>query len=418
MRFNKFIIISILCMTVFMQGVLAQEQKETLKENVTLEEFLHLVSSNNLEYAAEKLNINISEAELKASKVFPDPTLAIDYTDNKEDNTYVGHAYTYELSTTLELGGKRRARIDIANSHKAMADAILKDYFRNLKANASIAFLESLKTKQLYLIALDSYNTMKQLSKADSIQLSLGNIAKIDAIQSKLETGVLSNELLQSEVDYSNSIRELSILTGEEKEVQPKGKLNKSCKVFNVNTLSNQALNNRADLEVLKQNNAVSDNELKLARREQLFDMDVKISLENSYAKTASSPVGKALTAGISIPLQFSNLNRGKIRMAKFKLEQTEIQYKHTELSIKIEVQKAWAQYNTSCKQVRQYEQGLLSNAKEVLDGKIYSYKRGETSLLEVLNAQRTYNDVRIAYCETIFNNAVAFVELERTVGL
>jgi cobalt-zinc-cadmium efflux system outer membrane protein len=44
---------------------------------------------------------------------------------------------------------------------------------------------------------------------------------------------------------------------------------------------------------------------------------------------------------------------------------------------------------------VQQFDNGMLTDAKEVLEGKIYSYKRGETSLLEVLNAQRTYNDVQ-----------------------
>lgn len=418
MKLNKYITISILCMIIFMQGLLAQEQNKTIKTNIDLKEFLHLVSTNNLEYAAEKLNINISEAELKASKVFPDPTLAIDYTDNKEDKIYVGHAYTYELSTTIELGGKRRARIDIAENNKAIVNAMLKDYFRNLKADASIAFLESLKTKELYIVAQDSYNTMKQLSKADSIQFSHGNIKKVDAIQSQLETGILSNELLQAKIDYKNSAKQLSLLTGLDNDIEAKGKLEKSCKIFDVNILIKEALNNRADLEVLRNNNSLAINQLKLTRREQLFDIDVKLSLENAYTNTPASPVGKALTAGISIPLQFSHLNRGKINAARYKLAQTKVQYKQTELTIKIEVKKAWAQYNTSCKQVDKYEHGLLSQAKKVLDGKVYSYKRGETSLLDVLNAQRTYNNVRTSYYRTVFNNAIAFIELERTIGL
>ena len=63
------------------------------------------------------------------------------------------------------------------------------------------------------------------------------------------------------------------------------------------------------------------------------------------------------------------------------------------------------------------YNHGLLDQAKIVLNGKVYSYSRGETSLLEVLSAQRTYNDLQTSYYETLYNCNAALVELERAIG-
>ena len=60
----------------------------------------------------------------------------------------------------------------------------------------------------------------------------------------------------------------------------------------------------------------------------------------------------------------------------------------------------------------------MLQQAKEVLDGKIYSYNRGEVSLLEILNAQRTYDDVQAQYIETLYNYNAALVELEKSAGM
>ena len=74
--------------------------------------------------------------------------------------------------------------------------------------------------------------------------------------------------------------------------------------------------------------------------------------------------------------------------------------------------------YLAYCKQVENYDNGMISNAQNVRKGKIYSYSRGETSLLEVLNAQRTYNDIQQSYYETLFNRAVALVELEKAAGI
>ena len=59
----------------------------------------------------------------------------------------------------------------------------------------------------------------------------------------------------------------------------------------------------------------------------------------------------------------------------------------------------------------------MLHAAREVIDGKIYSYNRGEVSLLEVLDAQRTY-DVQAQYIETLFNYSAALVELEKSAGV
>lgn len=59
-----------------------------------------------------------------------------------------------------------------------------------------------------------------------------------------------------------------------------------------------------------------------------------------------------------------------------------------------------------------------LAQAKQVVDGKKYSYERGETSLLEVLDAQRTYDSVQTLYYETLFSYSAALVELERSIGI
>ena len=60
----------------------------------------------------------------------------------------------------------------------------------------------------------------------------------------------------------------------------------------------------------------------------------------------------------------------------------------------------------------------MLEEAKQVYEGIKYSYQRGASSLLEVLDAQRTYNETQQAYAETLFGYASALVELENAVGI
>jgi cobalt-zinc-cadmium efflux system outer membrane protein len=92
--------------------------------------------------------------------------------------------------------------------------------------------------------------------------------------------------------------------------------------------------------------------------------------------------------------------------------------YQQAELQITVEVAQAYYQYLGARKQVQQFDLGLLAQSLKVLEGKVYSYRRGESSLLEVLNAQRNYNDTQLAYHNAVFQYSSSLVELERAIGI
>ena len=120
----------------------------------------------------------------------------------------------------------------------------------------------------------------------------------------------------------------------------------------------------------------------------------------------------------MSIPLKFSNNRNAGLKIAEMAHSQSQLEYQQVEQSIRAEVMQAYQQYIATQKQVKQFHNGMLTEAKNILDGIIYSYKRGESSILEVLNAQRTYNDVRKDYYQALADNATALIELERKTGI
>jgi cobalt-zinc-cadmium efflux system outer membrane protein len=178
------------------------------------------------------------------------------------------------------------------------------------------------------------------------------------------------------------------------------------------------ALENRADLQAALLNKDIARKAVTLTRKERRGSIDLKIGYANYFSTDGITPKTTGLTAGIGIPLKFSNINKGEITMAEIKVRQADEQYKQAELLIRTEIIQAWEMYQSYSKQVKNYNNGLLENAENVRRGKIYSYQRGETSLLEVLNAQRTYNDVQTTYYETVFNQAASLIELERAAGI
>ena len=193
-------------------------------------------------------------------------------------------------------------------------------------------------------------------------------------------------------------------------------------RTFDPDRLVQSALDNRADLAAALKDTEVARRALTVARRERNMDFDVSLGVNhNTEVRNEIAPRRVSLTAlrwGFPYRWKFSNLNKGTVQAAKFPDPTGRSPLPAGRMEVQTEVLQNLRQYLSLAEQVRRYETGLLEKAKSVIDGKIYSYDRGETPLLEVLNAQRTYDDLRTAYIETLYDHAAALVELERSAGI
>lgn len=386
-------------------------------------QYMERVTAGNLEYAAERLNVDISDAEVIASKVFNDPNLSVSYFNNENNSLEMGEGVEVELSKTFSFG-KRGANIALARSESELSRALLADYFRNLRADATVSYLEALKQYELYKVKQNAYDNIRQLAESDSVRFKLGKIMEIDAIQSRLEAGILKNELIQAETDLHNAFSNLNLLTGSvahDTLYIPEASLHLPPRDFVLADLISTASVNRADLVAALKNKEVASRALKVIRRERNTDVDLSIAVSKNARvrnEEAPAPPFTGVTAGIAIPLKFSNFNKGAVRAARFREQQAETQYQQALLQVQTEVVQAYRSCQSLMQQVGHYENGMLQAAREVIDGKVYSYNRGEVSLLEVLDAQRTFDDVQAQYIETLFNYSTALVELEKSAGV
>lgn len=175
------------------------QAQEVLQEHVlTFSTYMNRVINSNIEYLAEKYNVDIARANVQAARVFPDPELEINYVNNQNWNMQMGYEWEAALTYTLELGGKRRARIDLAQSEKEMTEALLEDYFHQLRADAVTAYLAAIKQREMYAIQQASYRQMLALAQADSIRFREGLIKEVEAQQSMLEAITMLNDMYEA----------------------------------------------------------------------------------------------------------------------------------------------------------------------------------------------------------------------------
>lgn len=417
MKIRVYFIIGITLLLSVTNKVQAQE-----KEVLNFEEYLSLVGKKNLGYAAQKYNVGMAEASIQTASMFPDPQLDLETTNNgiKEN---MGYVYGASVGWTLEMGGKRKARINLAKDQSELSKIQLQDFFRNLRADASLSYVEALKSKAILEVQQDSYKNILQLAKSDSIRYRLGTISLVTSKQSKLEAASLLNEVYQAESAEQQSMTGLAVFLSDGKitDRNVAGDFNAFNRDFNIDDLLIQALNTRADLLAAKQNTQVAKSQINLEKANRKIDLGINAGAERHTEATneiAPSPTVNAVKLGISIPLKFSNRRNADLKIAEMAHSQAELEYHQAEQAIQAEVMQAYQQYRATQKQVKQFHNGMLTEAKSILDGITYSYKRGDSSILEVLNAQRTYNGVRKDYYQALADNATALIELERRAGI
>ena len=389
---------------------------------ISYHEYMDKVSNGNLGFAAEKYNVNIADAQLKASKVFNDVSLSASYFNNQNNTLKMGEGVEVGISKTFTFG-KRGAGISLAQSEKSLSEALLADYFRNLRADATVQYFDALRQLELYRVKEDAYSMIQQLAKGDSIRFSKGEIREIDVTQSRLEADIMANEVHQAASDLHNAYSALNLMMGTsagDTIFEPSARLQLFKRDFMLADLLN-ASKDRADLVAAIKNQEVASRAFTMAKRERNTDVDLSLSVSRNGIvenEIAPAPRYTGVTLGVAFPLRLSNINKGSLHAARFRQQQAESYTQQTQLQVENEVMQAWRSYTSYTAQVKRYENGMLNDAKEVIDGKIYSYKRGEVSLIEVLDAQRTYDDVRTSYIEMLFNHASALVQLEKSSGI
>lgn len=389
---------------------------------LSFSDYMRMVIDSNIGYAAERLNMDVADAEIKAAQVFNDLTFSAEYANNADWNLLMGQGVSIELAKTFSFG-KRRANIDLAKSEKALTAALLDDYLRNLRADAAIAYFNTLRSRDQLAIVRNAYQNIKQLADADSMRFSKGKISETNAIQSRLEAGLVNNQTVQAAMEFDKTMGDLLLFFSEKKAVDYTlaGELEMLVVDYNLDSLQHVAMENRADLAVAMHHVEVANRVLKVTHAERNTDFD--LSLGGNYNtrvrnQEAPAPPFTGVTVGVSIPLKFSNLNKGSIRAQELRVQQAQQMYDQEKRRVKTEVLQNYTAYRALCSQVMNYDSDLLARAKEVINSKIYAYQRGDCSLLEVLDAQRTYDDIQQQYVETLYNRAVAFVELQRSVGV
>ncbi|MBQ7550895.1 MAG: TolC family protein [Bacteroidales bacterium] len=398
--------------------LMAEASAQSLDYNT----YIDLIKKQNADYVSEKLNMDIGKAEVKAARAVDDPSLSFEYGNNSDWSIAMGQSLSAELSKSISFS-KLSGRVKVAKQKLSVTQAAFDDYWRNLKADATIDFYNALLAKELLSVDSQAYQNIAELALSDSLRFAKGEITELDMLQSHLEQYRAHQELNGMKTEFMNALVLLDERCGNPSRGTRsiEGNLEMPTQNFTLQQLLDSAFKNRSDLRVAEESVSLAEQEEKLAIRERIPDVELVLGANyNTRVRNEEAPAPPFMgySVGLTIPLPVLSVNAGVRKASMLRQQQAKLQSQSIRNSIQGEVVRAYNVYQASLQKVKVYNDVLMVNAQEVLDGKLYAYQRGETSLLEVLTAQHTFNEIQKDYATCVYDCMVALIELERSIGL
>lgn len=403
---------------------------------VDLREYLDAVAEKNLDLQAQRETLIAARAGVSIAGVRPDPQFNGGIASKElssANKPSAATALTAGISWTLETGGKRDARLRAARSTVKLTEANVAAFKRQLDVDAAAAFIESCRAQAVLARKQSGLTTMREIVRVNELRFKAGDIGRLELSQSKIEADRFQADVTLARADAAAADLNLANFLGERRE-QRFASRTLACTWPTGDTLDSadklvaEALDARDDVQQARATVENARDGVELARANRAVDPTLNVGVTNtprinpvldSGGNVTNSPAQRslALNLTVSVPIPLSRMQRGELVQAESALTQAQLQLGAVLLKAETDVRVAHAQYSASAGNLQAYNEHVLVDAQQVLDGTRTSYRKGAASLLELLNAQRTADEVYLAYLQAVADSANARVRLQQSAG-
>lgn len=390
---------------------------------LTFQSYLEQTARSNLELLAQRYAVPIAEAQIAVAKVFPDAVLAGGISQVDVSGQAAPLVSTLGVTVPLELG-KRAGRIAVAQSDVAVVRAELADALRQKRAEAAQAYVDALASRLVLSRKQQTLASLERLVAVNEKRLQSGDIGEVPLIQSRVESQRFRADVLAAEAELASADLALRLYLGQaapprEVPLRITGELRIPPRTFDLEALLKSAQEHRPDVLAKHRAEDAAAARVSLARRNRMVDLSLNVSWQRSLlSEPFASPQYDALTAVVSLPIPLSRIYHGEVDAARSSAAQAGLTYQAAALRAQTEVQQSLVRYQSTVKQLGLYTQGVLLDAERVHTATLFSYQRGGATLLEVLSAQRTVDEVYLAYYGALAEHARQLIALEQAAAI
>ena len=384
-------------------------------QEISYGEYMQRVMDGNIALTAKRLDIEIADARLVGSKTHNDPTLAVTYSNNEDWSKKLGQGIEVELSRTFTFG-VRKNRILMADSERKLTVALLEEYMRNFRADATLAYLEHLRAFLLLEENIGILADLEEIASNDSIRFLRGEIAESSWLESRMAMGIARNAMLEAEAECNNTAIKLGYFMGNldrAENLRGSGTLELGEEAAPLEHYIENALTHRADIIVALGRADVAEAVKKFNKAQRRPELDVVLGATYNIAR----PDFATLKAGIAVPLKFSNLNKGARIADEILTRQANIEVEEARLLVQADVMQAYNNFLYAVKQSGTFSGKMLQDMRRIVESKKRAYELGEIPFMDYLIVERDESEMRRQYIDALHGKAAAWVELQRATG-
>jgi outer membrane protein, heavy metal efflux system len=404
----------------------APQQAPVLAQNpgavkISLDDAIQMALQHNHNLLAVRTTIQQSEAEEITANLRPNPVILSDwqflpiFQPSQFSADYLDNTAQFDLGVSylFERGKKRQHRLRAARDLTAVTRSQVADNERGLAFGVSTLFINvelAESTLELAMQDLKSFQNTVDISQA---RYNAGDIGEGDLLKVKLQMLQFQTDVSAAKLARVQGLSDLRQLLGYESiaaDYDVAGAFDYQPVKGNVDDFQVKALQSRPDLRAAQQGITAADSQRALQQAIGKRDITGEINYTHiGYLNDVS------LFGQMQMPI--FDRNQGEIARAGFAITQAQEQERFANGQVLTDVRDAFENLRTNDQVVGLYRSGYLDQAQQSRDISEYAYRHGAASLLDFLDAERTYRSIQLAYRQALASYLLALEQLRQAVG-
>ncbi len=323
------------------------------------------------------------------------------------------------ISYLHERRQKRELRRDAAKESTAVAESTYADQERSLLFNLRNAFVGVLQAKAVLQNARENLEYWDRELSVNQTRYRAGDLALVDLNRLELQRAQFEADFETALVNLRTAKIQLLTLLNDRTPIEQfdvSGAYDFSEHLMPLEEFRTAALRTRPDLKVAVQNVDLAkiNHELAVANG----STDPTFSVWYSHNPSFSNSFANQTVGGsVSIPLRIFDRNQGEKARTQIDIGRNQRLRDAAEATVLSDVDSAYWTLVQALSLLKPYKAKYLPMAADNRNRISFSFQNGGASLLDFLDAEKTYRDTRLAYLNLIGSYLTTGAQMNMAVG-
>ena len=403
------------------------EEDEGPPDGLTLDAAIERLLATNTDLAAKFQDLPKARADILSAGLGNNPLVfmsasQIPYQRFSEQRPGATQ-YNLTLVQPIDLSGKRRSNVAVAQQANQVLEARYQDAVRDEIDKLYASYVDVLKARALVAVDRADLANLSELVETARGLVQQGFRPEGELTSASLRKGRAEVALQRAEQGLLRARRRLTVLLALPPEkadcLRLRGSLrDQTPPLVCADELVQLALQARPDLTAQRLNVQFAQAQVRQARAEGFENVLLFFS---PYQAVDLSPQNKQSATGweigVLLPFPVFNRNQGNVARARINVRQIQTEVEGAEQRVSNEVRRAATEYAVTREEAERYEHEILPDAIRVRDEKHRLYAKGQVGVEVALSAQRDYIAVRRQYIQTLVRHRRSMLQLNTAVS-